>query len=110
LADQIKERVIKELTDREWLLQRGHNIIGSLQPVISEGFLLDADDGAFKWSSWVDVPGLLKIINEIIDNSLDEAIGTGFQRANKIDIKISSETVQVKDNGRGIPVEKSNGK
>jgi DNA topoisomerase-2 len=47
---------------------------------------------------------LLKIINEIIDNSCDEAIRTGFKYANKIDITVNNNQVSVRDNGRGIPV------
>lgn len=50
------------------------------------------------------VAGLLKIINEIIDNSVDEHVRTNKQFANKIDITISPDgLITVTDNGRGIP-------
>lgn len=60
------------------------------------------------------IPGLLKIISEIIDNSVDEAIRTNFKYANKINISLNKEDslegsywqVVVEDNGRGIPVQK----
>jgi DNA topoisomerase-2 len=60
------------------------------------------------------VPGLLKIINEIIDNSVDEYIRTNGKFANKIDVNIASKgllgsEVTVIDNGRGIPVEQVDG-
>ena len=49
------------------------------------------------------VPAVLKIIDEIIDNSIDEAIRTQFKYANKIDVSINGEEIKVTDNGRGIP-------
>lgn len=54
------------------------------------------------------VPGLLKIIEEIFQNSVDEAIRTSFEHANKISVTIGSDDfgtfIEVVDNGRGIPV------
>jgi len=50
------------------------------------------------------VGGLLKIINEIIDNSVDEHVRTKREYANKIDVDIDADgTITVHDNGRGIP-------
>jgi len=50
------------------------------------------------------VGGLLKIINEIIDNSVDEHVRTQREYATKIDIDIDAGgTITVHDNGRGIP-------
>lgn len=54
-------------------------------------------------------PGLLKLFDEIISNSIDEALRTNFEYANKIDVLVDGNTVTVKDNGRGIPVKKSKG-
>jgi DNA topoisomerase-2 len=56
-----------------------------------------------KWETTKYVPALNKIIDEILDNSIDEAIRTEFKHANKIDVSISGEWVTVTDNGRGIP-------
>lgn len=51
-----------------------------------------------------DIKGLHHMIWEIVDNSIDEAMG-GY--ANKIDVTVSKEgSIIVADNGRGIPVEK----
>lgn len=51
------------------------------------------------------VPGLVKIIEELINNCTDEAIRTNFKFANKISVSIDQETntVIVEDNGRGLP-------
>jgi len=95
----------KELTDREWLLLRPQNIIGSVQEIKQSGFVLK--DEKFVYDDYYIVPGLLKIINEIIDNSVDVFIKTDGKFATKIDVTMTDFVVKVKDNGSGIPVEKS---
>jgi DNA topoisomerase-2 len=58
-----------------------------------------------EWKKSVYVPALSKMIDEILDNSIDEAIRTNFQFANKINVSIEDDKVTVTDNGRGIPQE-----
>lgn len=98
-------RDIKELNDREWLLLRPQNIIGSVQEIKQTGFVLKA--GKFVYDEYYIVPGFLKIVNEIIDNSVDVFIKSGGKSATKIDVTMTDITVKVKDNGYGIPVEKN---
>lgn len=88
---------IKMLSDREHVLKRPGMYVGSTSNEDHERFLFG------KFQSVKYVPGLVKIIDEIIDNSLDEAIRTNFEFANKIEVKISGDSISVKDNGRGIP-------
>lgn len=53
------------------------------------------------------VGGLLKVINEIIDNSVDEWARTNGEYADKIHVSVDDNgTVTVQDNGRGIPARK----
>jgi DNA topoisomerase-2 len=49
------------------------------------------------------ISGLLKTVFEIIDNSVDEHIRTGYKHANKIDVIVNNNIVTVADNGRGFP-------
>ena len=94
----------KVLSDRDWLLIRGHNIIGSLQPVKQQAFLYNTEIKKFEWREYEYIPGLVKIINEIIDNSLDVAIKSNFKYANQISVEITDKKVTIQDNGYGIPV------
>ena len=90
----------KVLSDIEHILKRPAMYIGSCTSEESQRFI----DG--KLQSVHVVPGLLKIVNEIIDNSVDEFIRSKEKYANKINITIDEESFTVEDNGRGIPVEK----
>lgn len=90
---------IKILSDREHVIKRSGMYIGSSSNEVHERFVF----GEYKSIRYV--PGLIKIIDEIIDNSVDEAIRTKFQFANKIEVSIDPNTskVTVTDNGRGLP-------
>ena len=56
-----------------------------------------------EWKKADYVPALSKMVDEILDNSIDEAIRTKFKYANKIDVSVKNGVVVVTDNGRGIP-------
>jgi DNA gyrase/topoisomerase IV subunit B len=88
---------IKVLSDVEHIKKRSGMYIGSSANEAHGRFLF----GNFTQVNYV--PGLVKLIDEIIDNSVDEAIRTSFKFANKIDVQIKNNQVSVSDNGRGIP-------
>lgn len=93
----------KILTDRDHILMRPNMYIGSVDKENISAIV------NFEYKDLTVVPGLLKITNEIIDNSVDEAIRTNFKFANEIDVNIKYEellndwVISVSDNGRGIP-------
>lgn len=91
------ENEIKILSDIEHIKKRSGMYIGSSANEVHERFMFG------KWESIQYVPGLIKLIDEIIDNSVDEGIRTKFKFANKIDVQIKNNQVTVEDNGRGIP-------
>jgi DNA topoisomerase-2 len=92
----LKEQ-FKILTPREHIRARIGMYMGSASQEEVDRFVLGT------WKKVVYVPALSKMIDEIIDNSIDEAIRTGFKFANKIDVSIDGDSVTVTDNGRGIP-------
>lgn len=99
----------KILTDRDHMLMRPNMYIGSVD---QEDITLMCN---FQYKQFNVVPGLLKITNEIIDNSVDEAIRTNFKHATNIDVTMAHDAIfdewiiTVKDDGRGIPSVKYDG-
>lgn len=90
---------IQILSDVAHVKARPSMYIGSVSNEEREVFLF----GEYKKAKYV--PGLIKLIEEITNNSIDEAIRTNFKFANKISVSIDLKTseVVVEDNGRGIP-------
>lgn len=93
------------LNEAEHVLQRSGMYVGSTSLEEVSGYF----DGEYK--TLKIVPALIKIINEIIDNSVDEYVRTNGKHANRIEVAIENDLlrgsfVRVHDNGRGIPVEK----
>jgi len=101
----MKQVVIKELTDREHIYKRPSLYIGAISHVKSNEFILENDKFVHQEVDYIG--GLLKIFNEIIDNSLDEAIKSNFEHSNEISIKMDKTSFTCKDNGRGIPTDKN---
>jgi DNA topoisomerase-2 len=92
----------KVLDDRQHCLLRPQMYIGSVTPEPHSGII------NYQYQTKTIVPGLIKIIEEILQNSVDEYIRTNGEFANKIEVSIDN-TVQgteiaISDNGRGIPV------
>ena len=85
------------LSDKEAALQNTDMFIGSVTTETHEVLV----DGKFVQLPYV--PGLVKIADEVIDNSVDEAIRTEFEHANVIEVTIEDNKITVTDNGRGIP-------
>lgn len=91
----------KILSEGMHALERPGMYIGSTTIETQEHISFAGTQGSFEV-----VPGLLKIIEEIIQNSVDEAIRTDFKFAKNINVKIDQDLgmVFVQDDGRGIPV------
>lgn len=88
------------LTARQHVRERIGMYMGSSSKEDIERFVLG------EWKKTTYVPALSKMVDEILDNSIDEAIRTNFKFANKIDVSINSNKITVTDNGRGIPQDK----
>lgn len=95
-----KKEDFKILTPREHVRFRTGMYVGSSSVEEVDRFMMG------KWKTVRYVPALMKMIDEIIDNSVDEAIRTKFKFANKISVTVDGNEVTVEDNGRGIPQDK----
>lgn len=89
----------KILTPRDHIRLRIGMYLGSTSKTEQERYVKG------EWKTITYIPALFKCVNEIIDNSIDEAIRTGFKHANKIEVGFNMDSIFVEDNGRGIPQE-----
>ena len=96
---------IKKLDDRQHLLLRPSMYIGAVDRTEFRDFVINGE--TIKYETISIVPGLIKIINEIIDNSIDASIRVNFKAGINISIKISDTDVQVRDDGTGISSRKT---
>lgn len=103
----LRKNDIVTLGELEYVLKRPHIYIGSVKEEIVEK-LMYVDDKMVK-QKVPYIPGLLKIVEEVIDNSIDEAIETDFQYATQINITYKDGVITVRDNGRGLPITKVKG-
>lgn len=94
--------MIKKLTEREHILTRPTMYIGAVDLTKCSEYIIENDKIEYKEIEYV--PGFIKIINEIIDNSVDVAIKTNFKSSNEISVKMEKDYVHIIDNGTGIPV------
>ena len=96
--------IIKE-TQREAIINRPHNLAGSVKGVTKARFSVSEQN--IKYGDSTITPALLKLFMEALDNPIDVAIISGLPI--KIDIKVTDRYISVKDTGTGVPSTKKNG-
>ena len=89
----------KILSPRDHVRMRTGMYLGSTAKEKVDRFVMG------EWLSVEYIPAINKMIDEIIDNSIDEAIRTQFNHSNQISVSVKGDTVEITDNGRGIPQE-----
>lgn len=92
----------KKLTQREHILSKPTMYIGSISPMEIEGWKLNPARDQMIISQLKFNPGLYKLFDELVVNSLDES----YLDPNLTEIKvfINREKISVFNNGKGIPV------
>ncbi len=95
----MSQEVFKVLNDRDHTLLRGHIMLGSM---VEEPYELYING---KLTTLNIVPALIKVVFEMIDNTIDEHYRSNKRYATKVNIKMTPLSLTVEDNGRGIPVE-----
>ena len=94
---KLKPETIVEETQRESIVNRPHNLAGSVKLVTKERFKITPEKVELVETS--TVPALMKLFMEALDNPIDVAIKGG---CNKIDVKVTPNSITVEDNGYGI--------
>lgn len=100
----MKTNNIEILSDIQHVLHRPATYIGSMAYENFEGFIFNKQINKFEYKQYQKIQAFEKIINEILDNCVDEALRTNFEFANLIEVNIENNTVNIKDNGRGVPI------
>lgn len=102
-----REQKIKEfkaLDDISHVLTVPARYIGSVNPTEIETYIFR--DGKFNFEKITYTPGLLKIIEEIIDNSVDAYLNSSTREPITVKVNMTKTSVEVIDTGSGIPVVK----
>lgn len=98
-----KDQDIKILSELDHVLLRSGMYIGATDIHKQEFWIPENDKMVKKEIDYI--PGLYKIICEIIDNSVDELTGRGYGDTLNIEYDSKEFSYKVVDNGRGIPIE-----
>lgn len=80
-------------------------VAGAVSLTEIEGF--DYENSQIIWKKKQIVPALIKMIDEIIDNSVDAHLKQPISETIDISVKITDDMVQIKDNGSGIDTSKN---
>lgn len=95
----------QKLTQLEHILKRPDTYIGSVEPTESKMWIFNAETKSMEYKDVTIVPGLYKIFDEILVNAADNKIRD--PKMDRLDVTIDAEanTISVKNNGKGIPIE-----
>lgn len=89
------------LTGRDQILKRPQMWIGSMDPIKQDMFVLNDESVEHKEVEFI--PAFRKIIDEILDNSLDALIEK-CDATGTIKVEMTDDSVYIEDDGPGIPV------
>ena len=109
MIDTKTNREFKVLSDKDHVLLRSGMYLGRITLTDTEQWIYSKDKNKFRYETVQIVPALLKCASELIDNCIDVAIDTEFRFANKIQVNVDSKSIEVIDNGIGIPCSPPNG-
>lgn len=95
----------QKLSQLEHILKRPDTYIGSVERSTQEMWVYNAETDAMAFSEVTIVPGLYKIFDEILVNAADNKIRDPQMRNIRVSIDAEANTIEVMNDGRGIPVE-----
>lgn len=98
------DKKFEVLSDIEHILKRPNMYIGQCSSDTKDMWMYDDKTNKFTYKSVTYVPALIKIIDEIIDNSIQVAIESNFKKIHTVSVKMDSKSFTCIDDGPGIPV------
>ena len=96
-----QEKDFEALSGVAQILARPQMWIGSMSPVSQKMFVIN--DGKVEYKEVTYIPAFRKIIDEILDNSVDALVKYNGGKG-KVKVVIDTDNVYIEDNGPGIPV------
>ncbi|EXX74976.1 DNA topoisomerase 2 [Rhizophagus irregularis DAOM 197198w] len=99
------EEVYQKKTQLEHILLRPDTYVGSVQASTEKLWVYDSDKRTMVYREITYVPGLYKIIDEILVNAADNKIRDPSMDTIKVDIDVESGKISIYNNGNGIPIE-----
>ena len=100
------EQKYKELSEQEHVILRPNMYVGSIKPELSTQFVFDYKEQIMVQKEVEYVPGILKLIDEVISNSCDEYRRPDNLGLTNVSVTVMKDnTIVIEDNG-GIPVVK----
>ena len=105
MSKPLRSNDIVEMGEVEHIRHRPEIHIGSTKEEVIRTYFYQNDKLVF--GDIPIIPGVVKLFDEAISNSIDESIRTKHKYANKIRVKFEGGVITVEDNGRGLPIEKT---
>ncbi|KAG0179042.1 DNA topoisomerase 2 [Apophysomyces sp. BC1034] len=99
------EQIYKKKTQLEHVLLRPDTYIGSVEAEEQEMWIYDSEEDQIKKRKIKYVPGLYKIVDEILVNAADNKIRDPAMNTIKVVINRSENFISIQNNGRGIPID-----
>ena len=98
------EQKYKKLDNIDHILLRPNVYIGSVKTADETLFIYNKDEKCMEFKQVKYNPGLLKIINEVLDNSIDHSIRD--KTVKNIEINVENDHVSIFNDGTGIEIVK----
>ncbi|KAI9469897.1 MAG: DNA topoisomerase [Benjaminiella poitrasii] len=98
------EEIYQKKTQLEHILLRPDTYVGSVEAEEQEMWIFDSEDDMIKKKKIKYVPGLYKIVDEILVNAADNKIRDPTMNTIKVVIDRSENFISIHNNGRGIPI------
>lgn len=95
----------KQLTQHEHVLKKPNMYIGGIEPEEETDYIYNPETKNLVQKTFINVPGLIKIISEIIENATDQTEEVG-NNCDIIKMYVKDNKISIFNNGTGITVNK----
>ncbi|RHZ61845.1 hypothetical protein Glove_345g27 [Diversispora epigaea] len=98
------EEIYQKKTQLEHILLRPDTYIGSTESITEKLWTYDSDSDTMQFGEVDIVPGLYKIVDEILVNAADNKIRDPSMDTLKVTIDKEQNLISIYNNGKGIPI------